>query len=155
MKTPALPPSRPSTLAFVLAGAMALAAPALAVEPSTDADAHAPAGPVTRSVSSSYNPDDGTFSRTGRITFRTGNTLTYDVSGTCDRDRHSCDFTASAQGPLGGKWHAEGQLSRSGGVAHLKGELTTPAGRTIDIDRDLKGRHGLLRRLDRLDRFVD
>jgi hypothetical protein len=127
-------------LAAGLVASLALASPALAFERSGNIDIHTARGDVTNSFSRRFDAKDGTFSRSGRLVLQGGRTVTYALSGTCRPAASSCDFTGNAVGPAGGKWLAQGTLSRNPQGVRLVGNLTTPRGRSIDFDRELGGR---------------
>lgn len=118
-----------------VAASLALAAPAMAFDRNGTAHFDTRFGEVTSTFQQSYEPADRAFSRTGQIVLRGGRTLTYALSGSCAEPPANCDFTASATGPLGGKWRAAGSLTREADGVHLVGELTTPEGKSIPFDR--------------------
>ncbi len=128
------------TLAIGIATSLVLAAPAMAFDRSGTSHFRTRFGDAIGTFQQSYNPDDGTFSRSGRVKMGGGRTLTYALAGACETPGTAYDFTGDATGPFGGKWHAEGTLKRESDGVHLIGELTTPDGRTMDFDRLARGR---------------
>jgi len=104
-------------------------------------------GSGTSTFSQSYDPNSGGFSRTGKIEMANGRTVTYSLSGSCDAAQQACDFTGTAVGPFGGKWHADGSVKHEGDGVHLVGQLTAPDGRVTDFDQHGGDRGQLLQKL--------
>ncbi|HVX81155.1 MAG TPA: hypothetical protein VHB23_07235 [Devosiaceae bacterium] len=135
------------TLALGLAASLAFAAPALAYERHGTITFDSRFGSGTSTFSEAYDPEAGTFSRTGKIALDRNRTITYSLAGTCRQPPTTCSFSGSAVGPFGGKWRVEGTLERDHGKRHLVGSLTGPDGKSITFDRELAGRESLMRTL--------
>lgn len=85
------------------------------------------------------DPQSGTFSRTGDITFANGSQVTFDVSGTCEPEERRCDFAGTAEGPRGGNWSFSGDLSRTETEFRFAADVTAPNGKHFTIERSTVG----------------
>jgi hypothetical protein len=133
------------TLSLGLVFAFAVAAPAFAYERSGTVHFDSRLGAGTSSFSEAFDPEAGTFSRTGKITLASGRTITYSLSANCPQGPANCSFSGSATGPFGGKWQVEGTSRRDAGGRHVTGSLIGPDGKTISFDREMQRGGGILK----------
>lgn len=86
-----------------------------------------------------FDAGTGDFVRTGTISLPRGDTVTYEITGSCKAGT-GCFWTGTGNGPFSMTWSGEGTVRRhSDSRITAEGSLTGPRGNVVTFSRDVDG----------------